>query len=734
MRYLLYALTLLLSSSLLFFVQPMVAKMVTPVLGGSPAVWNTCMVFFQALLLAGYAYAHASTGWLGTRRQSLLHLGIMVIGVLFLPIGIEPPADPASLAHPALWLLGALMLGVGWPFFVISTSAPLLQKWFSTTDHPDAADPYHLYAASNIGSFVGLVAYPFVLEPRIGVQTQTILWMIAYIVLIAAVAACALALWRSPQPDSSEPATEPPRAPQPLSWARRGRWMLWAFVPSSMMLAVTSFVTTDIAPVPMLWIPPLAIYLLSFVLVFARAEFFRSIWVFALFPVALLGLATILFIQVSSPLEWVTGAHFAGLLLFSLVFHGLLAADRPSTHHLTGFFLWMSVGGALGGLFNALLAPIIFERLIDYPVILILAALAFPPTLYRHRATRVTLALSVLVAGYFVGRDITIYFGLERSRELATLAALALSLGAPLIVALTRYRVLTPGLLAVPLMLTSYYLAMPDAHELHAERSFFAANQVIETSDGGYHKLYNGTTLHGVQARDKEFSQVPLSYYYLTGPLGQLFEVLSKRPERHPFAVVGLGTGAIASYTRKGQQADFFEIDPAIARIAQDPRYFTYLEECRGECRVILGDGRLQLAQMPDERYELIVLDAYSSTAIPVHLLTLEAVELYLKKLRPDGVLAFHISNRHLDLQPPLTRIAGELGLVVRGRDHWVDANDPVYNLYVDGSDWILLARSEEALAELIDDPDWYDYQPEAKLRVWTDDYANIFDAYLMDE
>ncbi|RDV39898.1 hypothetical protein DV096_04875 [Bradymonadaceae bacterium TMQ3] len=733
MRYLLYALTLLLSSSLLFFVQPMVAKMVTPVLGGSPAVWNTCMVFFQAMLLGGYVYAHASTRWLGTRRQSLVHLAVMIAGVLFLPIGFEPPTDAASLENPALWLLGALFLGVGWPFFVISTSAPLLQKWFSTTDHPDAADPYHLYAASNVGSFFGLVAYPFLIEPRIGVQAQTTLWMICYLVLIAAVAGCAVALWRSAEPAAAASEASPPAAVLPLSWGRRARWVLWAFIPSSMMLAVTSFVTTDIAPVPMLWIPPLAIYLLSFVLVFARVGWFRSLGVFTLFPLTLLGLGAMLFVQLGNPLEWVAGAHFLGLLIISLVFHGLLAADRPATRHLTEFFCWMSVGGALGGVFNALLAPLIFDRLLDYPALLVMAALAFPGALYGRRPVQITLLLGAALAGYLVGRDVMIYLGLERSREIATLGAVALSLGIPTVIAFTRARVLTPVLLSVPLLISTVYLGQPEGNELHAERSFFAANQVLTTPDGGYHKLYNGTTLHGVQAQDDEFRQVPLSYYYLTGPLGQLFEVLSKRPERHPFAVVGLGTGAIAAYTHRGQEADFFEIDQAIARIARDPRYFSYLEDCLGECRVILGDGRLQLAQMPEERYELIVLDAYSSTAIPVHLLTREAIEMYLDKLTPDGILAFHISNRHLDLQPPLTRIAGELGLVVRGRDQWVDADDPVYNLYVDGSDWLMMARNEEAFGALIDHPSWHEYKPEPNLRVWTDDYANIFDAYIMD-
>lgn len=730
MHYLLYALTLLLSSALLFAVQPMVAKMVQPVLGGTPAVWNTAMVFFQALLLGGYIYAHVTTRWLGTRRQAVLHVVVMLVGLAYLPIAFEPPADTAALESPTPWLLATLLVGVGWPFFVVSTSAPLLQKWFSTIDHWRASDPYHLYAASNVGSVLALLAYPLVIEPRIGLQAQSMLWMAAYLVLCATVAVCAAVLWRSPRrrPDDDGESV-PPAMTAGVDWHRRGRWLLWAFIPSSMMLSVTTFITTDIAPVPLLWIVPLAIYMLSFIAAFARRNPIPLSWWTTAFAPCLVAAAVVLFTGTTDPLWLITGVTLSALLVFCMVFHGLLAADRPHTDDLTEFYLWIAVGGVLGGAFNALLAPAVFDRLLEYPIVLFVAALAAPAALYRRRAVRLAMALSLLGAGVFVA-----YHRLaDATGDLVAVATIVVGcvffVGVPAVI---QYRAprWSPVLAAILVGVVTAGEIRPDPGELYAARSFFGTHQVKQSSPGHHHVLYHGRTIHGAQAREADLRDVPLSYYYYSGPLGQLFDELEHRPRRHPIAAVGLGTGAVATYSQPGQRLDFYEIDPVVEAIATDPALFSFVDDCPGQCRIIRGDGRLQLATADDAFYELIVLDAFSSAAIPVHLLTREALEIYTRKLREDGILAIHISNLYLDLEPPLARAVHDLGLVSRVQMHLIDDDDPLYDFFVDSSKWMLVARSEQAFGDLADDDRWQIPSPDPDIDAWTDDYANIVEIF----
>ncbi len=722
-KYPLFALTLLISSSMLFVVQPMVAKMVQPVLGGTPAVWNTAMVFFQALLLGGYFYAHVTTKWLGTRRQAVMHLVILVIGLAFLPIAFDPPADPAQLANPALWLLVTLLIGVGWPFFVISTSAPLLQKWFSTIDHPAAPDPYHLYAASNIGSVFALIAYPFLIEPRIGLALQSTLWMAAYITLCVSVAVCAVILWKSP-PRQEDESGSPPASAIPLTWRRRIRWILWAFIPSSMMLGVTTFITTDVAPMPMLWIPPLAIYIFSFIIVFARKTYVPlNVWL-TLFPFFFLMLATIFLTDSGDTvLGFATLINFLGLFVFCMVFHGLLASDRPHTDHLTEFYLLMSVGGVLGGTFNALIAPVVFDRLLEYSAILIVAALVFPATAYAKRSIRLSFAISLGLSIAFMLWYFTFYLDMESS-PLILLVFFSVFF-VPVLLAVIRPGI-GPGAVALFAFLLTANHARPQPDELHHERSFFATHQVMRNLEEGHHTIIHGRTMHGLQPLvDGQLVVEPGSYHSRQGPLGQLMEVFEARPERHPMATIGLGAGAVAAYVQPGQRMDFYEIDPVVKEIAQNPEWFTYLSECAGECPVILGDGRLQLQRADDHIYEVIIMDAYSSTAIPVHLLTVEAMEMYLEKLRPDGVLAFHISNRFMDLEPILTSLAAELDLaiIVQKGSLLERESDDYANL---PSDWAMVARSPEAFGPLVDDPRWQTFEPRPDFQVWTDDYANV--------
>ena len=729
MQYALYALTLLISSSLLFAVQPMVGKMVQPVLGGTPAVWNTCMVFFQAVLLGGYLYAHLTTKWLGTRRQAKMHLAVLALGLLFLPVAFAAPDDPASLENPAFWLLGALLIGVGWPFFVISTSAPLLQKWFSTIDHPDAADPYHLYSASNVGSVAALLAYPFLLEPTLGLANQALLWTGGYVLLMVSVGVCAVILWRSP-PRAAESADDnaPPGGRTPLSITRRGRWVLWAFIPSSMMLGVTTFVTTDVAPMPLLWIPPLAIFLLSFIIVFARRSWIPvQTWLVA-FPPTLLILGVYYLLDSPGPILFSAGLYFAGLFIFCMVFHGLLAADRPATKDLTEFYLWMSVGGVLGGAFNALLAPLIFDQLLEYPAVLVLAALVFPARAYARRPVQWTTIGIAAALGIAMMVPFFSNFELLGEKPL-TFALLVLIPLVICVVAMIRPRALT-GVLATALLALLVYSATPQPGTLHVERSFFAVHEVWEDPTLKRHVLMHGTTVHGMEIREGPRAGEPVAYYDPQGPIGDIFAALNRRGERHPIAVVGLGSGGLTPYLRPGQQLDYFEIDPVVRKIAEDPELFGYLHNCPGDCQVIMGDGRLQLANAPDQRYELIIQDAYNSTAVPVHLMTVEAIELYLEKLRDDGMLVFHISNRHVALEAPLTQIAEELGLVSRFRSKSAREYQGPLGTEVGQSDWLVMARSHAALGRLAGDPRWLDLEPLQGRRLWTDDYADVLSVY----
>ncbi len=367
-----YATTIFLTASLLFVVQPMFARMVLPLLGGSPAVWNTCLVFYQAALLAGYLYSHATTSWLGVRRQAALHVGLVLLPLLLLPIGIPSGWTPPAAASPIPWLLALLAVAVGLPFFVVSTTSPLLQKWFAGTGHPSAGDPYFLYAASNLGSMLGLLGYPVLLEPRLRLAEQSRLWSGGYLLLLVFTLACAVLLWRSPVPALADPSRERLTG---LAARRRLRWVLLALVPSSLMLSVTTFISADVEAIPLLWVIPLAIYLLTFVLVFARRPLVPHALVVRVLPIALLALVVVLVKRANQPLLLIMGLHLGAFFVAAMVCHGELARDRPPPAHLTEFYLWLSVGGVLGGVFNALVAPLVFDSVAEYPLTVVLACL-----------------------------------------------------------------------------------------------------------------------------------------------------------------------------------------------------------------------------------------------------------------------------------------------------------------------------------------------------------------------
>lgn len=783
-----------LSAFLLFLVQPMFGKMVLPLLGGSPAVWNTCMLFFQSALLGGYLYAHLSSRWT-VRRQALVHLALLALAALALPVGVRGAVPPGGGA-PIPWLLALMAMTVGAPFLVLSGTGVVLQRWFSRSGHAQAAEPYQLYAASNLGSALALLAYPFLMEPRMRLASQSGTWAVGYGLLGLLIAVCAWRVWRTadapaaiPSPasagapasaettsaesesasaetasaetvsagasaesasaesasagaftsaetaesaastasDASPASTEGEVARADVAPGMRERlvWTGLAFVPSSLLLAVTTYVTTDLSPAPLLWVLPLALYLLTFTLVFARRPPIPHAWMVAAHPAAI-GVAVLLLATgyVKSP-GLAVPMHLLALFVISMAAHGELARRRPHARHLTEFYLWISVGGVLGGVFNALVAPVVFNDVWEYPIVLGLACLARPwPT--ERAGWRGHLWAAVRAAAFAYA---LIY--LSRQDTLAPFVVV--------IVAFVLVGLLSVGLGRTPLWLMACigaalffraYATLTEPGVLLAERTFFGRYKVMDYVDaGGFHVLRHGSTLHGAQSLQPERRREPLTYYLQRGPLGQIFFASILRQGERRVAVVGLGTGTTAAYASEGEQWTFYEIDPGIERIARDTAFFTYLADSPVPPRVVLGDARLQLAADSARIYDLILLDAFSSDAIPVHLMTREALDTYLARLAPGGIIAFHVSNRYLDLEPVVAALAKDRGLVARaGQGPRGDRET-----YESNSTWIALARQEADLGPLTADSQWWVPRLRDGVETWTDDYSSLLTVFEWD-
>jgi len=776
---LLYAATMFVSASLLFWVQPMVAKMLLPLLGGTPAVWNTCMLFFQAMLLAGYAYALVVSRWLTLRQQVAVHLLLLLSTALTFPILISE-ATVRSVpreGNPSLWLLGSLLATVGLPFFAVATNSPLLQKWFAETRHASSRDPYFLYAASNAGSLLALLSYPLLAEPSLTLGGQSRLWSLVYALLVLLLAACASALLRrtkrsdaelstravaakdSPDeetnleinslheandaPANNAPANNAPandaRAGDahaddareddarvaPLSWPRRLRWIALAFVPSSLMLGVTTYFSTDIASLPLLWVIPLSLYLLTLVLAFAQRQLVKPRTLARVLPGVALVFALVYLSGATQPAWLLILTHLFFFFVAALACHARLAEDRPPVRHLAEFYLLMSVGGVLGGVFNALVAPTLFNTTLEYPLVIVLACLLLPRS-QRDAAVEDTPRERWLDIGVPAAVALlTISLALVVSRfEFDWVQGLALVTGVPLIVSyLFRRRPVRFALALGACMLGSSFHAGLTRDTLLAERNFFGTVRVTREAAGDMHWLYHGTTIHGRQSHALSRHCEPLSYYHREGPLARVFEIFNAQPATPNVAIVGLGTGATAAYTRAGQSWTFYEINPAVVSIARNPDYFTYLSYCAAApVEISLGDARLQLQSAPAAHYGLIVLDAFSSDAIPTHLMTVEALDLYLSKLATGGLLVFHISNRSLDLHPVVADLARARNLACLVFDDTA-RNQPSGK---EPSQWVVMARRPEDVTTLAADTRWQTLEGRPDRAVWSDDFSNI--------
>jgi spermidine synthase len=606
-------------------------------------------------------------------------------------------------------LLKLLALSVGLPFCIVAASGPMLQRWFGASGHPRAHDPYFLYAASNLGSMLGLLAYPVLLEPSATFRAQSRLWSVGYLVLAALTLACAAAVRRAGPQLQEESAG---LVPEPIAPLRRLRWIALAFVPSSLMLGVTTHLSTDIAPVPLLWVIPLTLYLLTFVLAFSRRGVRGARFGPRLLPFALLPLLVLMGTHASNPFWLVVTAHLVTFFLAALTCHTALAQDRPEASRLTEFFFWVSLGGVLGGAFNAVVAPVIFNSIAEYPLALVMVAVLRRPIRERRGRPLIDIAAPVALA-------VALWLLIHRSLPGADRTQLTILFGIPALVVFSFTDRRLRFALGVAALLVGVSARGPiDGRLLLTERTFFGVVRVVDTGDRTV--IAHGTTVHGTQI---DGSTEPLAYYHRRGPLGDVFSSLPRPPAR--VAVVGLGSAAMSCLGSSVGQWTYYEIDPVVERIARDPDLFTYLRECSPDARVVIGDARLSLEREPPTPYDVIVVDAFNSDAVPVHLLTREAMDLYRSRLAPGGTIVFHISNRYLDLAPVMRGLARDANLValIGDTDPSAGGLDGLF-----ASRWVAMAKTEADLGGITRRSNWRGIAGRETL--WTDDYSNVLDLF----
>ena len=728
--------TLFISAALMFIVQPMFGKTLLPMLGGSPAVWNTCMVFYQTILFLGYLYAHTLSTRVGQHRQIQIHGAVILISFLALPLAL-PDLQPPTETNPTLWLMWVLLLAIGLPFFVVSTTSTLLQKWFASIGHDTSHDPYYLYAASNSGSLLALLSYPFLIEPTIGLATQKMAWSGGYILLCLLVLSCGALLWRSHKPtdtvcDKSSGTTEK------LSISTQLHWGFLAFVPSSLLLGLTNFISTDIASVPLLWIIPLTLFLLSFVLVFSAWGVKIHPFMVNIQPIILLPFIAYSFINPALlPYSLDLALHLIAFFLAIMVCHGELAKSRPSTEHLTTFYLIMAFAGMLGGMFNTFIAPFIFNSVYEYPIMIVAALLLRPSLLIifplnisniKSLAEQALFPVIVFVVG------LSFYYSVDDFLQYLDSVGGLLILGAGLTYAY-RKQAITLALLTGTLLFFSVGLHSSLSHTLYQKRSFFgvfSVRQAMLRDEAGrpekYHELFHGTTKHGAQRLSAALKTTPLTYYSRQGPIGQLFKTFDGDNDQWVIGSVGLGAGALACYAEPNQQWTFYEIDPLVVNIAKNTDYFHYLDLCAKNSTMQIGDARLSLQKEPKQKFDLLILDAFSSDSVPIHLLTQEAMKLYFDKLKPSGILAFHITNRHLDIKKVMANHVKVLKLSAR-----IQAFKPINPApLVTATDWIVMVKDPSILNHLDQSRlgTWQKLPLYFNMKPWTDDFTNILDIW----
>jgi hypothetical protein len=728
-----YTAAIFVSALLLFSVQPLFTKMVLPRLGGSPAVWSVAMVFFQSLLLAGYAYAHYLMQIRNRMVPVAIHLVLLVIALLTLPLSIAGGWGEPPTSGYAFWLLGLFAVSIGLPFFALAANNPLLQAWFVRTGHPSGPDPYFLYASSNIGSFLALLSYPVLLEPMFTLRTQNLIWTGGYGLLILMIAGCGVLLLRSPASAAVDVLAVNSDAPAP-PWILRARWIFLAAVPSGLLIAVTAHISTDVAAAPLLWVLPLSLYLLTWVLVFQSRPLLPHKWMLMAQPLAIAGVIMLLAVGGEQNLLLTLGGHLLCFFVIAMACHGELARTRPAARYLTGFYVALSFGGMIGGLFAGLIAPFAFSWIAEYPILLALAALCRPPGGEERLAPRwsrwywpflAVVAVALIAPSWSDGRIMSWLDG-HRVRVIGTIAIFSAFLA--LVLNANRWKIF----LTVALALVLIRAYPSDDGRVETVRSFFGVHKIVVTPHGQYHVLMHGTTIHGAEKFQNDDGTPltgrpePISYYYKDGGIGQAITAVRERkgaPLR--VAVIGLGSGSLACASEPGETWKFFEIDQSMVDTARDPKYFTFIRSCEPDLKPVIGDARLTFAREPDGIYDLIIVDAYSSDAIPIHLATREAMKIYKDKLAPRGAVVMHVSNRHLELTSVVVGIASANDL-----KSWAYSEDSNRDdEYIFPTSVVVCAREQADIGKLANSEDWELTEPTKNQRVWTDDYSNVLGA-----
>ena len=732
-----YAGTIFLSAFLLFAVQPMIGKMILPWFGGSAAVWNTCLLFFQAALLAGYLYAHLSTRYLKPKQRAILHAALIVVSLALLPVVPASHWKPLHPGDPSGRILLLLTVTIGLPYTLLAATSPLLQAWYVSLK--PGAIPYRLFALSNFGSFLALFSFPVLAEPLLTTHTQAYSWSAMYVVFVLL---CSLAAWMAfragkepagPELASAEPSAAPP-------WQI---YLLWIILPgcaSALLLAITNHLTQNVAPIPLLWVIPLGIYLLSFILCFERERLYSRA-VFLPLLAAGLGISAfaIYYDQGNPDIRWAIPAFVATLFVCCMVCHGELVRLKPDPRHLTSFYLMISLGGALGGLFVAVGAPHWFESYFELDLLLVVSGLLaslvlwiapgeLPPPAHRHIARIAALVLWLGAAGYL---------GYQARHEKWDLSLLIFGAFtgaavwiAPFWSSTIQLRITRIALPVFTLALAAYltYAKLDDDRRyVVAVRNYYGVLRVIDVKESpgmlGTRTLVHGNIEHGVQLTRQSLRRTPTSYYGPDSGVGRAIHYFEQHsPVR--VGVVGLGAGVTAAYCRAGDFFRFYDINPLVLNLATT--WFTFFNDCPGDHEVLLGDARLTMEQQPSQQYDVLAIDAFTGDAIPVHLLTREAVALYLRHLKPGGILAVHVSNRYLDLVPVVARHAADFGKVAMQVSDDGDSED-----YFSSSDWILVSADRSVFKDSL-----FKVAHPAKmqpgLRPWTDDYSNLIQILIL--
>lgn len=695
----LLASTNLIAAALVFTIQPLVAKLALPLFGGSAMVWSTALMVFQGGLLLGYVYAHALGRLASATLQASIHGVVAVLSALALPIAFTALAPSLS---PSLALTISLLAAIGLPYFVVCTTSPLTQRWYFEWSKGRGRDPYTLYSVSNAGSLLALLSYPFLAEPLLDTDAQRALWSWGYVLLLLTLVAFMFIGRGRGRPNPGPAADTGAR----IEWRQCARWILFAFVPSLYLMGVTLHIGIDVAAAPFVWILPLALYLLSFIVVFARPAWGTHPGLLTVQACVVIALCIYFFY---SELIFLLILHLAGLFLACMVCHGRLVAERPRPAKLTAFYIWMALGGWLGGVVGALIAPLVFSGNWEY-LLAIAAACLLRPTQApgSKRADVLAPTALVLVLLALIALDLPAHWESYLVFGLFVIAVFVF-----------RTRPLRFSLAVIPLLIANQLLV--NELSLMRARSFYGIYAVEVDPAGHVKRLMHGTTLHGAQAVDPQYQVLPLEYYNPEGPLGQVMAARRDAGTLNTIGVVGLGVGTIACYALPHTRLTFFEIDPLIAQIAGSQ--FTYLDKCAPNARVIIGDGRLGLEKYRGEGFDVLIIDAFSSDAIPLHLLTAEAMKLYLSRLAPGGTLLVHISNRYVDLSSVLARVARANQATAYFQSY--EPSQTEVKRGATASDWVWIATDAGARPE---GTGWRELQADSSTALWTDRYSNLLD------